>query len=125
MGDFSIEAERILAKRAAEGNGVRTTTTVDAHNLVLQIMATRGLVGLLPFLYFWYALFKALFSVLRRFKHGTIERVYAQGALAATCAILVGSLTEQAIDDSEVFMAFMFIVGFARATVYSPKQPTH
>lgn len=122
MGDFSIEAEKILAERAASGDGVRTTTTVDAHNLVLQIMATRGLVGLIPFLFFWYALFRSLASLLRKLERGTLDRLYVQGALAATFAILVGSLTEQAIDDSEVFMAFMFIVGLARSVVYAPRQ---
>jgi len=124
FGDFSIEADKLVAGR-------ETTTTVDAHNAVFQVMATRGLVGLLPFLYFWVALFRALYRDKRRMEKGTLEYQYIVGSIGATVAILAGSLTELNIDDAEVFIAFMFLLGLARSPAYrlssrapSPRPPT-
>jgi hypothetical protein len=37
-------------------------------------------------------------------------------------AILFGALTENNIDDAEVFIAFMFVVGLARSAEYAPES---
>lgn len=108
MGDYSIEAERRLAAR-------RVRTTVDSHNVYLQILATRGLVGFIPFVAYFVVLVVSLAGIMRRAASGSPARHYAAGALGATAAILVGALTENNIDDAEVFAAFMFLVGVARA----------
>jgi O-antigen ligase len=108
MGDYSIEAERLLAQR-------QVRTTVDAHNVFLQVLATRGLVGFIPFAGFFAVLIASLWKSMRRAARGSLARHYAAGALAATLALLAGSLTENNIDDSEVFIAFMFLVGIARS----------
>jgi hypothetical protein len=52
---------------------------------------------------------------MRSAPQGSFSMHYAAGALAATAALLVGALTENNIDDAEVFAAFMFLVGVARA----------
>ena len=116
MGDYSEEADQRLAER-------KVTTTTDSHNVYLQILATRGLVGFIPFVFFWFTLFWMLIQSRRRagpadpFAHHFIS-----GALAVTIAVLVGALSENNIDDSEIFIAFMFIVGFARSLALSPRS---
>jgi O-antigen ligase len=109
MGDYSIEAERRLAER-------HVRTTVDSHNIFLQILATRGLLGFIPFVAYFAVLIVSLWKRMRRAPGGSMSRHYAAGALGATAAVLVGALTENNIDDAEVFAAFMFLVGVARAT---------
>jgi O-antigen ligase len=108
MGDYSSEAEQRLAER-------KVRTTVDSHNVFLQILATRGLLGFIPFVAYFVVLIASLWRNLRRAAPGSWARYYAAGALGATAAILAGALTENNIDDAEVFAAFMFLVGVARA----------
>lgn len=107
MGDYSIEAEKRLAGR-------RVKTTVDSHNVYLQVLASRGLVGFVPLVAFFAVLVHSLVRVARRHAKGSLERHYAVGALGVVAATLVGALTENNIDDSEVFIAFMFLAGMAR-----------
>jgi O-antigen ligase len=116
MGDYSTEADKLLSGR-------QVTTTVDTHNVFLHVLATRGLVGFLPFVYFWVALFGALLGLKRRLPKGSFDHQCVVGAIAATVAVLVGALTELNIDDGEVWMAFMFVLGLALAPLYrtSPK----
>jgi O-antigen ligase len=115
IGDYSIEAERHLAGR-------QVVTTVDSHNVYLQLLATRGLVGFLPFVWFWLALFRSLVDSKRYAEQhdAKFARHFAAGAIAATVAVLIGALSENNIDDSEVFMCFMFITGMARSFRISP-----
>lgn len=108
MGDYSIEAERRLSER-------QVRTTVDSHNIYLQILATRGLVGFIPFIAYFAVLIVSLWKKMRMAPAGSLARHYAAGALGATAAVLVGALTENNLDDAEVFAAFMFLVGVARA----------
>lgn len=112
MGDYSSEAEKRLAER-------HVRTTVDSHNIYLQILATRGLVGFLPFVAYWVVLVMTLWKLARRAIRGSLARHYAIGALGATAAVLVGALTENNIDDAEVFAAFMFLAGIALAQLPS------
>jgi len=108
MGDYSAEADRRLADR-------RVRTTVDSHNIYLQILATRGVVGFIPFVVYWAVLVVVLARRMRTAAKGSMARHYTIGALGATAAVLVGALTENNIDDAEVFTAFMFLVGIALA----------
>jgi putative inorganic carbon (HCO3(-)) transporter len=108
MGDYSIEAQKRLAGRAVR-------TTVDSHNVFLQVLATRGLLGFLPFIAYLAVLVRSLWRSMRASPAGSLPRHYAAGALGAAAAIVCGALTENNIDDEEVFAAFMFLVGVARS----------
>ncbi len=112
MGDYSIEAERRLAER-------HVRTTVDSHNIFLQVLATRGFFGFIPFVAYFAVLAGSLWKRMRAAAPGSLTRHYAAGALAATAAVMVGALTENNLDDAEVLAAFMFLVGVARATLPS------
>lgn len=109
MGDYSIETEKLLAER-------KVTTTVDSHNIYLQTLATRGLVGFIPFVLFWFVLLRELFKLRARAMPHSFAKYLVTGAIAATAAVLLGALTENNIDDAEVFIAYMFIVGLAKST---------
>ncbi len=117
MGDYTIEADRLLAGRPV-------TTTVDTHNVYLHILATRGLIGFLPFVWFWIVLARELLRRQRDFGRGTPDHQYAVGMMAATVAVWVGALTELNVDDSEVFMTFMFLVGLALAPMVASARRT-
>ena len=112
MGDYSIEAKKMLA--GTEG----VLTMSDSHNVPLHILATRGLVGFVPFVFFWVTVFRVLIRTMRDTQRRSRAFQYAAGAAAVAVAILVGSLTENNIDDEEVFNAFMLILGLARAHAY-------
>ncbi|HET6350144.1 MAG TPA: O-antigen ligase family protein, partial [Candidatus Krumholzibacteria bacterium] len=106
MGDFTIDANAMLAGR-------QVTTTVDTHNVYLQVLATRGILGFVPFVYYWVVLFMWLFRLRRRMGKGSRGYHVATGAIATAVAVLVGGLTELNIDDAEVWFAFMFVTGLA------------
>ncbi len=111
MGDYSIETEKLLAER-------KVTTTVDSHNIYLQTLATRGLVGFIPFVLFWFVLLRELFKLRARAIPHSFAKYLVTGAIAATAAVLMGALTENNIDDAEVFIAYLFIVGLAKSTAF-------
>ncbi|UCG51242.1 MAG: O-antigen ligase family protein [Candidatus Latescibacterota bacterium] len=118
MGDFTTEAEKRLAGRHVE-------TLIDSHNIYLQILATRGLVGFLPFLYFWFVLLRSLHRARRRLReHQGFGWHFVTGVLAAAVAVLIGALTENNIDDSEIFTAFMLLVGMAGSFARTPDRDT-
>ena len=111
MGDYSTEAEELLRER-------NVTTTVDSHNIYLHLLATRGLVGFLPFVFFWFVVFRTLLRARDQLRsRDNFGYHYVTGVTAATAAVLVGALTENNIDDSEVFIAFMFLLGLSRSFV--------
>jgi O-antigen ligase len=114
MGDYSMEAEKRLAAR-------HVRTTVDSHNIYLQLLATRGLFGFIPFATYWAVLVISLWKLARRVTPGSLAHCYALGALGATAAVLAGALTENNLDDAEVLAAFMFLVGIARAQLPSER----
>jgi O-antigen ligase len=116
MGDYTTEAEKRLA-----GRSVRTT--VDTHNVYLHLLATRGLVGFIPFLIYFVVLLRSLARVHARAAPASAERGYAVGAIAAVVAVLVGALTENNVDDSEVFMTLMFLTGVARSALARENPP--
>jgi O-antigen ligase len=112
MGDFTIEADKRVGER-------KPLTTTDAHNIYLQVLATRGLFGFLPFALFWVVMFRSLFSVKAGSQRGSLQWHYAAGAIGATVAVLFGALTENNLDDEEVFIAYMFVVGLALSARYA------
>ncbi len=111
MGDYTTEANELLSGR-------RVTTTVDAHNVYLHVLATRGLVGFVPFVLFWVVLFRVLFKLKGRLRKGSLDHQYAVGAIAVAVAVLTGALTELNLDDGEVMMAFLFVMGLALSRSY-------
>ena len=113
MGDYSIEADKLVGERAV-------TTTTDTHNVYLQVLATRGLVGFVPFVIFWVVVVRSLFGRKRRSKKGSLDWHYAVAAIGVTVAIMFGALTENNVDDEEVFIAYMFILGLAMTARYAP-----
>jgi O-antigen ligase len=114
MGDFTTEAEKLIGERHVE-------TATDSHNIYLQVLATRGLVGFVPFLIFWFVLLRSLWRTrspapaTSDFGAASFRRHFASGVFAAAVALLVGALTENNIDDSEVFTAFMLLAGMAKS----------
>lgn len=120
MGDFSTEAEKLVAGR-------HTETLTDAHNVYLQVLTTRGLVGFLPFVYFWFILLRSLWraksglSVRGASGRAAFGAYFAAGVFAAAAALLVGALSENNIDDSEVFIAFMLLAGMAKSFSLYPE----
>ncbi len=116
MGDYSSAADSLVGDRFV-------TTTTDTHNVYLQILATRGLVGFLPFAFFWVVVFRALLRMKRGLARGSIDWHLVVGGIAVSAAVLVGALTENNVDDEEVFIAYLFLLGLARSAVYaSPKE---
>jgi O-antigen ligase len=119
MGDFTTEAEKLIGERPV-------TTATDSHNIYLQVLATRGLVGFIPFVFFWIVLVRSLWQVRSRIGGGGksgrqgFGRHFCDGVIAATVAVLVGALSENNIDDSEVFTAFMLLVGMAKSLTLCP-----
>jgi O-antigen ligase len=110
MGDYTLEAEKLL-------HGRFVTTAVDAHNIYLQLLATRGLVGFIPFVVFWVVLFRVLIGAkgLAERKGDRFGAHLATGVIAAAVAVLIGAVSENNIDDSEVLICFMLLVGMARS----------
>jgi O-antigen ligase len=111
MGDFSTEAQKLIGER-------KITTATDSHNVYLQVLATRGLVGFIPFVLFWVMVLRSLFGLKRRSERGSVDWHYAVAAIGVTVAMLFGALTENNIDDEEVFIAYMLILGLALGANY-------
>ena len=111
MGDFSTEADNLVGER-------NITTTTDTHNVYLQVLATRGLVGFIPFVLFWVVVLRSLFGLKRRSERGSVDWHYAVAAIGVTVAMLFGALTENNIDDEEVFISYLFILGLALGANY-------
>jgi O-antigen ligase len=117
MGDYSEEAERLLGGRPVE-------TVTDSHNIYLQILVTRGIFGFVFFVFFWLVLLRMLVRMKAAMDdRQSFARHFVTGTIAATVALLVGALTENNIDDSEVFITFTFLVGMARSFTLFP-DPT-
>jgi O-antigen ligase len=114
MGDFTSEAEKLIGERHVE-------TATDSHNVYLQVLVTRGLVGFVPFVFFWIVVLRCL----ARARPGpgadnAFARHFVTGVFGAAIALLVGALSENNIDDSEVFIAFMFLAGMAKSFSLEP-----
>jgi O-antigen ligase len=115
MGDYEIEARKLIGERHVE-------TATDSHNVYLQILVTRGLVGFIPFLFFWFVLIRMLFKTRAALaEHKGFAWHFVTGVIAATVALLIGALTENNIDDSEVFTTFLLLAGIARSLELFPE----
>lgn len=117
MGDFSIEAEKLVGGR-------HTETVTDAHNIYLQVLVTRGLVGFVPFVFFWVILLRGLLRARAAASRDSAPFgfYFTSGVVGAAVALLVGALTENNIDDSEVFTAFMLLAGMAKSFAVYPER---
>jgi hypothetical protein len=92
------------------------------HDVPLQVLVERGVLGLLAWLALFAAFFRRALAVLRALPAAAaMERALVTGAVAAIAAFLVGGLTEYNFGDSEVVvvawvvMAVPFIT--ARSTI--------
>ncbi len=112
MGDFTDEAEGLLREREVR-------TTVDTHNVFLHTLATRGVVGFIPLMAYWVVILVVLWRDRSRAAPDSLQRYLSTGAIAATVAMMVGALTENNVDDEEIFIAFSFVLGLARSVFYS------
>lgn len=108
LGDFSVEADRMLADREVE-------TTTDAHNIFLQVLATRGLLGFIPFVFYWTVLLRSLILTRRRLEAGSFGANFVTGVVAALIVLFIGALSQNNIDDSEVLTCFLFLAGIAQS----------
>lgn len=114
MGDYTEEAEKLIGDRHVE-------TATDSHNVYLQVLVTRGLVGFVPFVFFWIVVLRCIARARPGPGAGTaFARHFVTGVLGAAAALLIGALSENNIDDSEVFIAFMFLAGMAKSFSLTP-----
>ena len=83
------------------------------HSSPLQIAVERGLLTLAAWLWFLLAYFRVLIKLLRETAEADWHvRALALGLGSATCAFLLGSLTDYNWGDSEVAMVFWMLVGW-------------
>jgi O-antigen ligase len=92
-----------------------------AHNVYLHVLVETGLVGLLAWCYFWYAIIARLLGAWKRADER--ERLAVAGALWAVLAFLVLSITEVLIGARvhaslrmNLTIAFIVMVGLARSS---------
>ena len=87
------------------------------HNTPLQVLAERGVLGLVAWLAIFVVFFRRAVAVLRLTPDASRERALVVGSVAAIVGFLVGGLTEYNFGDSEVVMiayvvmAVPFVVG--------------
>ena len=117
LGDYETEAQRLIGARHVE-------TATDSHNVYLQVLVTRGIVGFLPFVWFWIVVLRCLARARPPAgARAAFARHFVAGVLGAAVALLIGALSENNIDDSEVFIAFMFLAGMAKSFSLEPDPP--
>ena len=86
------------------------------HSSPMQIAVERGLLTLAAWLWFLVGYFRILIKLLRMTTEADWHvRALALGLGSATCAFLLGSLTDYNWGDSEVVMVFWMFVGWALA----------
>ena len=98
--------------------GAVKARTGHVHNTALQILAERGVIGLIAWVSIWVAFYWRAISRLRSLPDGARrERALVTGSLAAVTGFLVGGMSEYNFGDSEVvlvawaLMALPFAVG--------------
>ena len=84
------------------------------HNNFMQILVTRGLLGLIAFLWIFLAWWKRIWRGFRETPPG-IEKGVLAGSLAGMVGFLVSGLTEYSWGDTEVVMLLYCILGITIA----------
>ncbi len=84
------------------------------HNNFIQILVTRGLLGLTAFLWIFLAWWKRIWRGFRDSPPGIVKGVLA-GSLAGVAGFLVSGLTEYSWGDTEVLMLLYCIMGITIA----------
>ena len=107
---FGIGPERVHAEfpRYYHGNDLTNFYYGHLHNNIVQIAAERGLVCLAAFLWFIFALYADLLSMLKRAAEDAQWIVLS--ALAALTGFVVAGFFEYNFGDSEVLLLLLFIV---------------
>ena len=102
-GDFEPEITKLISEgRLAEGIPV----TIHAHNIYLQALASRGIVG--------FVVVAGLFTALFRWSFKEIREIGGIGAyiiLLSTLLTIIGGLTDNNIDYHKYLAAFSLTVG--------------
>lgn len=84
------------------------------HNNFIQILVTRGVLGLIAFLWIFLAWWKRIWRGFRESPPGIVKGVLA-GSLAGVAGFLVSGLTEYSWGDTEVLMLLYCILGLTIA----------
>jgi len=105
-GNFSAEYDRTTADETEPHYPMG-----HAHSDYLNIAALYGIPGLLLYLGMWGAVLRRLYRTYRKSERTSLARGLALGALVATVAFAVASLTEAAFADEEVRQLLMALWG--------------
>jgi O-antigen ligase len=101
--------------------GINTKIWGEAHNTFLHVLATRGIIGLLAFLWLWIVFFKE--SILGYINiRDSFLRFLLLGALAGMIGIHIAGLFEHVFGDSEVAMLIWFIMGLVMSIIIHHKD---
>jgi O-antigen ligase len=83
------------------------------HNNLIQITATRGITGLLAFIFMWYSIFAVAAKLMR--SRSRLAAIFAGGIMAALVGFQVNGLAEWNFSDSEVVTIVWFLTGMLLA----------
>ncbi len=98
-------SETLLHRAYADIGLGAFTKKYSAHNTFLQVLTEFGAIGLLLFLGFWLALLMATFRQ-------AMQKPWLAGFSVAWLGFLLGSLTQNAFQDSEVRGAFSVVLAW-------------
>lgn len=90
-----------------------------AHSMLLQILATTGVIGFAAFLWIWFEVFQSLLLSVKRLKGEDLA--LAVGLLSAFVGFWIQGLTQWNFGDAEVTHSVVFFWAVA-ATLYSQAQ---
>jgi O-antigen ligase len=102
LGDFQNNIDQLMAN-----NKINViTNTAHAHNIYLQVLATRGIIGLAILLSLFYLLLKLGVKLIRR------DEIFGGYILIITIVLtMVAGLTDNQIEFTMFLSAFCLIVG--------------
>lgn len=86
-----------------------TTTTVHAHNNLLQFMAETGIIGLVAFIWFMFKIIKLLYQGYNQINHNN-WRLFILSSLSSIIIFNVQGLTEFNFGDAEPLRFFWFLL---------------
>jgi O-antigen ligase len=109
-GNFGAEYDLVVATEPEPHHPMG-----HAHSDYLNIAALYGIPGLLLYLGMWGAVLRYLYRAYRSSDRTSLARGLTLGALVATVAFAVASLTEAAFADEEVRQLLMAVWGIGLA----------
>jgi len=91
------------------------------HSNIMQMLVTRGMLGLTAFLLIFILYFKSALAGFRLAEGGIAKGIIA-GGIAGTVGFFLGGLTEYSWGDTEVLMTLYAILGLSLATAKLMKK---